>query len=219
MFPDPGREISDARLRSRRPCGRAPGRRLVSRLFRRQALPARRARRQRHPARGADQEGCRRGREAGCHSSGARPRPRCRKAIIAPPRVRSGRSSRRRRTTCRAGCVSARALLQVTATDEAERRTLTERAATAAYIAYQRTSARNEEADALVLLGRTFSDRKLWRPALDAMRLSLELRETAELRGTYERIARRARFPPARLFGRCRCGLAARLFSSFPKRC
>ena len=81
-----------------------------------------------------------------------------------------------------------RALLQVTATDEAERRTLTERAATAAYIAYQRTSARNEEADALVLLGRTFSDRKLWRPALDAMRLSLELRETAELRGTYERM-------------------------------
>ena len=55
-----------------------------------------------------------------------------------------------------------------------------ERAATAAYIAYQRTSNRGEEAESLLLLGRTFADRKLWRPALDALRLSLDLREVAE---------------------------------------
>ena len=38
------------------------------------------------------------------------------------------------------------------------------------------------------MLGRTLADRKQWRPALDAMRLSLDLRETADLRGQYERL-------------------------------
>ena len=33
-----------------------------------------------------------------------------------------------------------------------------------------------------------YADRKEWRPALDAMRLALDLRETAELRGQYERL-------------------------------
>jgi len=82
----------------------------------------------------------------------------------------------------------ARAVQQLRPSDERERTTLLERASTAAYIAYQRTSARNEEADALVILGRTFADRKLWRPALDATRLSLELREIAEVRATYEKM-------------------------------
>src|SRR5205807_9816914 len=81
----------------------------------------------------------------------------------------------------------ARAIRQIWAPSDAERTALTERAATAAYIAYQRASARNEEADALVLLGATFADRKIWRPALDALRFSLDLREVAEVRANYER--------------------------------
>jgi uncharacterized protein YfaS (alpha-2-macroglobulin family) len=82
----------------------------------------------------------------------------------------------------------ARTVLMIKPTDDRERTALWERAATAAYAAYQRTSAKNEEAEALAILGRSFADRKLWRPALDTLRLSLELREAADLRGMYERL-------------------------------
>ena len=82
----------------------------------------------------------------------------------------------------------ARAILQIRPTDDRERTLLLERASTAAYIAYQRAGNRAEEADGLAILGRTFADRRVWRPALDALRLSLELRETAELRAQYERL-------------------------------
>jgi uncharacterized protein YfaS (alpha-2-macroglobulin family) len=63
-----------------------------------------------------------------------------------------------------------------------------ERASTAAYIAYQRASNPQDEADALAVLGRAFSERKLWRPALDSLRLSLDLREVADVRGQYEKL-------------------------------
>jgi uncharacterized protein YfaS (alpha-2-macroglobulin family) len=82
----------------------------------------------------------------------------------------------------------ARAVLQIRPTDDRERTLLLERASTAAYIAYRRTNDRNAEADALVVLGRAFADRKLWRPALDVLRLSLEQREVAEVRAQYERL-------------------------------
>jgi hypothetical protein len=82
----------------------------------------------------------------------------------------------------------ARATAQVGPADERERTRLLERASTEAYVAYQRAGNRNEEADALVLLGRTFADRKLWRPALDSLRLSLDLREVADVRGLYEQL-------------------------------
>jgi uncharacterized protein YfaS (alpha-2-macroglobulin family) len=82
----------------------------------------------------------------------------------------------------------ARTVLQIRPHDNNERALLLDRASTAAYIAYNRTSDRYLEADSLALLGRTLSDRKLWRPALDAMRLALDLRETADLRGQYERL-------------------------------
>ena len=82
----------------------------------------------------------------------------------------------------------ARTIQQMRATDDRERTALLERAGTAAYIAYTRTKSRAEEADALVIIGRTFSDRKLWRPGLDALRLSLEMREVAEVRALYERM-------------------------------
>ncbi len=82
----------------------------------------------------------------------------------------------------------ARTVRQIRPRDERERMLLLDRASTAAYIAYQRADSRNEEADSLAVLGQTFADRKQWRPALDTMRLSLVLRETADLRGQYERL-------------------------------
>ena len=68
------------------------------------------------------------------------------------------------------------------------KRLLLERASTAAYIAYQRTTSRSEEADSLAFLGNVLAQRELWRPSLDALRLSLELREAADVRGQYERL-------------------------------
>src|SRR5882724_8992339 len=79
-----------------------------------------------------------------------------------------------------------RAILQIRPNDERERTNFLERAATSAYIAYQRSGNSGEEADALTLLGRTFAERKEWRPSLDAYRLSLDLREVADIRQTYE---------------------------------
>ena len=63
-----------------------------------------------------------------------------------------------------------------------------ERASTAAYIAYQRAGNPQDEADALAVLGRALSERKLWRPALDSFRMSLDLREVADIRGQYEKL-------------------------------
>ena len=82
----------------------------------------------------------------------------------------------------------ARTIMQIRPADDNEQKLLLERASTAAYIAYQRTTSRTEEADSLALLGNVLSQRELWRPALDALRLSLELREVADVRGQYERL-------------------------------
>jgi uncharacterized protein YfaS (alpha-2-macroglobulin family) len=82
----------------------------------------------------------------------------------------------------------ARAVLQIRPGNDKERTVLLERAASAAYLAYQRTQNATEEADSLLVMARSFSDRSLWRPALDAMRLALDLRETAEARQQYERM-------------------------------
>lgn len=82
----------------------------------------------------------------------------------------------------------ARTVLQIRPRDDRERALLLDRASTAAYIAYSRATARDLEADSLGLLGKTLADRKLWRPALDSMRLALDLRESADLRGQYERL-------------------------------
>src|SRR5271169_2240291 len=82
----------------------------------------------------------------------------------------------------------ARTIMQIRPADDNEKKLLLERASTAAYIAYQRTTSRNEEADSLALLGNVLSQREMWRPSLDALRLSLELREVADVRGQYERL-------------------------------
>jgi alpha-2-macroglobulin len=82
----------------------------------------------------------------------------------------------------------ARTIRQIRPRDERERALLLDRAATAAYIAYQRGNTRNDEADSLALLGRTLAERKQWRSALDALRLALTLREVADLRAEYEKL-------------------------------
>ncbi len=82
----------------------------------------------------------------------------------------------------------ARTIFQIRSASSSEQTFLLERASTAAYIAYQRAGNPAEEADALAVLGRAMSDRKLWRPALDALRLSLDMREVADVRGQYEKM-------------------------------
>jgi uncharacterized protein YfaS (alpha-2-macroglobulin family) len=82
----------------------------------------------------------------------------------------------------------ARAVLQLRGGNDRERTLLLERAASTAYIAYQRSGNSGEEAESLVVIARTYADRSVWRPALDALRASLDLREVAEVRQQYERL-------------------------------
>src|SRR3982075_360790 len=82
----------------------------------------------------------------------------------------------------------AKTIFQIRSATSSEQTFLLERASTAAYIAYQRAGNPAEEADALAVLGRAMSDRKLWRPALDSLRLSLDMREVADVRGQYEKM-------------------------------
>src|SRR5262249_2959402 len=82
----------------------------------------------------------------------------------------------------------AKAVLQIRPGTDRERTTLLERAATAAYIAYVRSSVSTEEAESLLIISRSYADRQLWRPALDALRVSLEIREVAEVRQQSERM-------------------------------
>src|SRR6201747_1302067 len=82
----------------------------------------------------------------------------------------------------------ARTIFQIRSATSSEQTFLLERASTAAYVAYQRAGNPGDEADALAVLGRALSERKLWRPALDAMRLSLDQREFADVRGQYEKM-------------------------------
>ena len=82
----------------------------------------------------------------------------------------------------------ARVIFQIVPANGSEQTFLWERASTAAYLAYQRTTSPAEEAEALAVLGRSMAERKLWRPALDSLRLSLDLREVGEVRGQYEKL-------------------------------
>ncbi|WP_424632035.1 alpha-2-macroglobulin family protein [Bradyrhizobium sp. SYSU BS000235] len=82
----------------------------------------------------------------------------------------------------------ARTIVQLRPPETRERTFLYERASTAAYIAYQRAANANDEAAALAVLGDVLAQRKLWRPALDALRLSLDQKEAADVRGQYEKL-------------------------------
>jgi len=82
----------------------------------------------------------------------------------------------------------ARSVSQIRPANDRERTLLLERAATAGYIAYQRTTNPAEQAEALQIIGRSYAERRVWRPALDALRLSLDLREVADIRAQYEKL-------------------------------
>ena len=166
-----------AQLRPRRPCRRA--RSLVV-AFAGRVPPTRPSRtrdldRGRDQARGADQERRRHGDQAGratCASDAdaAFQKNDFRTGMLVLGQLVTAAPERRRR----AGCGSRAPSCRSSPRDDKEKALLLDRASTAAYIAYQRASDRSVEADSLALLGRTLADRKLWRPALDAMRLSLE---------------------------------------------
>jgi hypothetical protein len=81
-----------------------------------------------------------------------------------------------------------RAAQAVEPRDYRERWELSERATAAGYLAYTRASGRNDEAAALRTLGDAFVKRESWRNALTAYRISLELRDDAELRSEYEKL-------------------------------
>jgi alpha-2-macroglobulin len=86
----------------------------------------------------------------------------------------------------------AKTMRQLWPDDAGERETAVERTAAAAYIAYQRTmgglQAGLQEADALAVIGQSFAARSMWRPALDTLRLSLELRDAADVRAQYDKL-------------------------------
>jgi len=82
----------------------------------------------------------------------------------------------------------AKTIFQIRPADSREQTFLFERASTAAYIAYQRATSASDEADALAVLGNAMQSRHLWRPALDALRTSLDLKEVADVRGQYEKL-------------------------------
>lgn len=82
----------------------------------------------------------------------------------------------------------ARAAAAIEPRDYRERWDLRERAITAAYLAYNRATSRNDEAASLGVLARSFEKNELWRPALTVYRLSLDLVANASLQEAYERL-------------------------------
>ncbi|MBI1201137.1 MAG: alpha-2-macroglobulin family protein [Rhodopseudomonas sp.] len=82
----------------------------------------------------------------------------------------------------------ANTILLIRARDPREKDLLQQRVSTAAYIAYTRATGPAQEAESLGVLGHSLANRRQWRNALDALRLSLDLREVASRRGEYERL-------------------------------
>ncbi|MBY0380709.1 MAG: alpha-2-macroglobulin family protein [Xanthobacteraceae bacterium] len=80
----------------------------------------------------------------------------------------------------------ARTIFQIKPSDAREKTFLQGRASTAAYLAYQTAADKPSESEALAVLGKSLANQTLWRPALDSLRLSLDLRESADVREQYE---------------------------------
>ncbi len=88
----------------------------------------------------------------------------------------------------------ARAANAIEPRDYRERWELRERAVAAAYLAYQRSTNRNDEAASLGVLARTFEKNELWRPALTTYRLSLDLAANPTLQSSYESLREKRGF-------------------------
>lgn len=68
----------------------------------------------------------------------------------------------------------------------AERYDLPANASAAAYIGYQRASVPDLQANALALLGESLKRRQMWRPAIEAFKASLALKDVPQVREVYE---------------------------------
>jgi uncharacterized protein YfaS (alpha-2-macroglobulin family) len=79
-----------------------------------------------------------------------------------------------------------RTALAANPANSTERWQFQQRATTTAYAAYQRATARSDEATALALLGEAYAAREVWRPSLDAYKASLALVDVAQVRTTYQ---------------------------------
>jgi hypothetical protein len=88
----------------------------------------------------------------------------------------------------------ARAANAIEPRDYRERWELRERAVAAAYLAYQRSTNRTDEAASLGVLARTFEKSELWRPALTTYRLSLDLAANPTLQSSYESLREKRGF-------------------------
>ena len=82
----------------------------------------------------------------------------------------------------------AKTVFQIRSASSSEQTFLLERASTAAYIAYQRSTTPEDESASLVTLATALTKREEWRQALNALKLALVLHETPELKaGCVER--------------------------------
>jgi uncharacterized protein YfaS (alpha-2-macroglobulin family) len=81
-----------------------------------------------------------------------------------------------------------RAYLAIRPNNDREKRSFFRNASSAAYIAFQRAAKADLKAKALAALAQAHVGRSLWRPALNAYRESLALREDADIRETYTKL-------------------------------
>lgn len=82
----------------------------------------------------------------------------------------------------------ARALLAIGADTGSERYELPVHAAGAAYIAYQRGATPAQKAAALAVLADALKRRSMWRPAIDALKASVALVDTADVRQSLDKL-------------------------------
>ncbi len=115
-------------------------------------------------------------------SEARRALPLANQAVIADPR------------SAEAWRLMARVARAIEPRDYRERYEMQERALAAAYLAYQRSGAKPDEALSLRTLADVFESREMWRPALTAWRLSLEAQDNAEARKSYEELREKRGF-------------------------
>jgi len=115
-------------------------------------------------------------------SEARRALPLANQAVIADPRSAEGWR------------LMARVARAIEPRDYRERYELQERALAAAYLAYQRSGSKPDEALSLRTLGGVFESREMWRPALTTYRLSLDAQDNAETRKTYEELREKRGF-------------------------
>ncbi|MFK8251974.1 alpha-2-macroglobulin family protein [Ancylobacter terrae] len=81
-----------------------------------------------------------------------------------------------------------RSLTQIKPNQDEDSYTFLDRAGAAGFIAYRRATTRAEEADALFFLAHLYSERSLWRAALDTQKLALDLRDVPAERAWYDKL-------------------------------